>query len=258
VKLNYREFPSGSGDGRPLVLLHGLFGSAANWGRVARELSDRFHVIVPDLRNHGRSPHAAEVGYPAMSGDLIELLDGLRLDSAGLIGHSMGGKVAMWTALQARDRVDELVVVDMAPVRYGHDFEEVLAPLRALPLAAVSSRRDADARLGAALPDPALRGFLLQNLESEAGRWRWRLNLEALSEGVSSIVGFPDPGANVRFPGKTLFLYGGKSDYLRPEHHAEIRRLFPYARLRALAGAGHWVYADKPVEFVQAVRAFLA
>ncbi len=258
MKLSFREFPSESGDGRTLVLLHGLFGSSSNWTGIARQLSDRFHVVVPDLRNHGRSPHAVGVGYPEMSGDLIELLDQLQLDSVSLIGHSMGGKVAMWTALHARDRVDQLVVVDMAPVSYEHGFEEVLAPLRALPLAEVRDRRDADARLSAALPSPALRGFLLQNLQSEAGRWRWRLNLEALSEGVSNIVSFPEPRPNAQFLGKTLFLYGGESDYVRPQHQAAIRRLFPYARLRAVPGAGHWVYADQPAEFVQAVRAFLA
>jgi pimeloyl-ACP methyl ester carboxylesterase len=258
VKLNFREFPAESCEGRPLVLLHGLFGSSSNWVSIARQLCERFRVIVPDLRNHGRSPHADEVGYPAMSEDLVGLLDDLNLDAVGLVGHSMGGKVAMWTALHARDRVDALVVVDMAPVSYRHGFEDVLAPMRALPLEEITDRRDADRRLGIALPNPALRGYLLQNLQSEAGRWRWRLNLEALAEGVETIVSFPTPKPNAQFLGPALFLYGGESDYVRPEHQTQIQRLFPFARLRAVPGAGHWVYADKPAEFVQAVRAFLA
>lgn len=257
MKLHYRDYPSAGGNGTPILLLHGLFGSSANWHGIARQLNRDYRVIVPDLRNHGRSPHAEEVGYPAMGADLIELLDALRLDSAALVGHSMGGKAAMWTALHHGGRVDRLVVVDMAPVSYGHGFESVLGPLRALPLDEIRDRRDADARLGRALPGAALRGYLLQNLEAVDGGWRWRLNLAALERGMSEIVAFPEPRPNAQYLGQTLFLYGGESDYVRPEHQAEIQRRFPYARLRSIAGAGHWVYADKPVEFLQAIRRFL-
>ena len=258
MKLHYRDYPSDRPDGPPVVLLHGLFGSSTNWHDIARQLSAERRVVVPDLRNHGRSPHADEVGYPAMGDDLSGLLDELGLDSVVLVGHSMGGKVAMWTALHEGSRVERLVVVDIAPVAYEHEFEAVLAPLRSLPLAEIENRRDADARLRRDLPAPALRSYLLQNLEPAGKVWRWRLNLDALSDGVDTVAGFPAPGANARYLGETRFLYGGGSNYVRPDHRDRIRSLFPYARLRAIPGAGHWVYAEKPEAFLQAVRAFLA
>ncbi len=197
------------------------------------------------------------ISYEAMAADLIHLLDAREIPRATFIGHSMGGKVAMWLALTASERVAALGVVDMAPAAYPDRFATLLAAMRALPLAAVIDRRDADARLAPDVPDPAVRGYLLQNLERDGdGAWRWRVDLSALDAAMAQIRGFPDPGA-AQFPGPALFVYGTESDYLTGEHLARVHTLFPLARLRPVAGAGHWVYADQPEGFLAAIAAIL-
>ena len=163
----------------------------------------------------------------------------------------MGGKAAMLLALTEPGRVNRLVVADMAPVAYGHSQIEYVRAMQALDLATIARRADGDAALAARVPEPALRAFLLQSLAIEAGRARWKLNLEALAARMPAIMGFPETGA--RFPGPTLFLTGARSDYVRPEHWPRIRALFPAAEARAIAGAGHWLHADAPSAFIDAV-----
>jgi len=240
-----------------IVLMHGLFGSSGNWGSVARQLAARYHVLVPDLRNHGRSPHAPRHDYPAMAGDVLELLDRHAVQSATLVGHSMGGKVAMHLALTAAARVAGLVVVDMAPVSYTHGFEVVLAGFAAVDLGGIGSRADANAQMRSAVPGSAVRAFLLQNLERRDGRWCWRHNLQALAAAQSTITGFPDYPVEAVYAGPTLFLHGALSDYVRPSHHVVIRQRFPNAGLEAIEGAGHWVYADQPAAFLECLDGFL-
>jgi esterase len=244
--------------GRAVVLLHGLFGSSANWLGIARELAaGGRRALLPDLRNHGRSFHHADVSYPALAGDLLRLLDAAGIDEADLVGHSMGAKAAMWLALTEPGRVRSLVAVDSAPVEYPNRFHAILAGLQAIRLEALVARADADAALAGSVPDRRIRDYLLQNLMREDGAWRWRIDLPALTAGIGTIVGWPAHVPGATYPGKTLFLYGGQSDYVLPAHEPHIRRLFPYARLRSVAGAGHWVYADRPADVLAALRAFL-
>ncbi len=257
LKLNYREFGEVQADSPPLMLLHGLFGSLVNWQRIARSLSTEHHVIVPDLRNHGRSPHAPDVSYPAMAQDILELLDQLQLSEAVFIGHSMGGKLAMWLALTAGDRVSQLISVDTAPVRYQSAFSPILQALMALPLDQIDSRKAADAWLAPAIPTKSIRDYLLQNLQHTEHGWRWRNNVPALNAGIDIISGFPSTPPAQYYAGPSLFIYGSESDYVLPEHHRRILALFPAAELQSIAGAGHWVYADQPDAFIQIINARL-
>ncbi len=254
VKLHYREYGNPITGKPALVLLHGLFGSAINWHTIAKQLADEHHVVVPDLRNHGQSPHDDDVSYPSMAGDVLELLDELRIEQACLVGHSMGAKVAMCLALEHGERVAGLVSVDMAPVRYPDHFSEIFAALESLPLSDIEDRRQADELLADSLESPMLRGYLLQNLEKKDGRWRWRMNLPALSAGRQTLFDFPECGT--QYLGPALFIYGGNSDYVKPEYSPAIHQYFPYARERAIAGAGHWVYAEQPDTFIDVLTGF--
>jgi pimeloyl-ACP methyl ester carboxylesterase len=238
----------------PLLIAHGLFGSARNWGAIAKRLALRRQVIAVDMRNHGDSPRSPTHGYEAMAADLAGTIAG-HGGRADVLGHSMGGKAAMVLALTDPSRVRRLIVADMAPVAYGHDQIGYVRAMQALDLAAVSRRSEADAVLAPTLPDPALRAFLLQSLAFDDGRARWKLNLPVLAAEMPRIMGFPDgPGP---FTGPTLFLTGAKSPYVRPDAWPKIRALFPAARHREIPGAGHWLHADAPGPFIEAVSAFL-
>lgn len=256
MTLHYREYNPDAAGRQVLVLLHGLFGSGANLHSIAQGLPDDYHVLVPDLPNHGRSPHSDEISYPAMAQAVADWLAGLGIDEAWLAGHSMGGKIAMWLALTRGTRVSGLMVMDMAPVAYPDRFGDIFAALEALPLAEIADRADAEARLAQTLDNPELRAYLLQNLvKDEAGNWRWRINLAGLSAQRATLMDFPAIDAS--YLGPAVFLYGSTSDYVRPEHGAVIRKLFPYARERQIPGAGHWVYAERPDAVIEALRGFL-
>ncbi|RMG34334.1 MAG: alpha/beta fold hydrolase [Gammaproteobacteria bacterium] len=253
VSLYHREYGT---DGPAIVLLHGLFGSSANWGSIARELSGRYRVIVPDLRNHGQSPHVEDMGYPAMAGDVVALCERLALDRPVIVGHSMGGKVAMCLALAQADGVRGLGVVDIAPVAYEHDFSIVLDAFEAVDLQTLQRREQADQQMAAHLPDPRVRAFLLQNLVRDADGWHWRLNLAALRANMSQITGFDCSGTGP-YNGPTRFIHGNDSDYLLPDHHPRIRRLFPAAGFCPVADAGHWVYAEQRAGFMHCLEGLL-
>lgn len=256
MKLHYREYGSAAAGGHPLVLLHGLFGSGGNLHGIAKALSTDYRVLVPDLPNHGRSPHTKEISYPLMAQAVADWLDGLGIEEAWLAGHSMGGKTAMWLALSQGERVAGLMVMDMAPVEYPDRFAGIFAAMEALPLADIHDRADADAWLAGRLDNPELRAYLLQNLvKDEDGQWRWRVNLAGLSAQRNNLMGFPE--AQDSYLGPAVFIYGSTSDYVRPEHRPLIRKLFPYARERQIPGAGHWVYAERPDAVIEALRGFL-
>ena len=240
----------------PLLLLHGLFGSGRNWQGIARRLAQRRPVLVPDLRNHGDSPHAADMSYNAMADDLAELLEREAVKQVIPVGHSMGGKAAMWLTLNHPRRIAAVCVVDIAPITYPSGFETLIDALLALPLGAIASRADADRRLATAIPSAPIRGYVLQNLRRDGEHWAWRCNLKGIAKALPEIRGFPDP-AGRQFAGPALFLYGSNSDYVGAQSLPTIRRLFPLARPRAVANAGHWVYADQPDAFIGALEGFL-
>ena len=254
--LHYRESGEQASGNSPLLFLHGLFGSASNWGRVVSHFSATHRCILPDLRNHGRSFHTSDVGYQAQADDLIRLMNHLGIESANFIGHSMGGKVAMQLALEYPRRCNKLVVVDIAPVSYRHGFGEIIDSLRSIDLDLLGSRQEADNLLAGRLDNPGLRGFLLQNLVRDNGRWTWRLNLEALAQGQQEIVGFPVQRRRP-FSGESLFIAGEKSGYINYQDHGVIQSLFPGATIVTIPGAGHWVYAEKPVLFIEQLEHFL-
>ena len=243
------------GKGPAVCLLHGLWGRAQNLGGVARRLAPGHRVLSLDLRNHGDSPHTACMGYAVMAGDVLETLADRGALPACVLGHSMGGKVAMMLALQAPAQVLRLAVADIAPVRYAHANAQVAAALKGLALTPGLDRRGADAALAAEIPDPAIRGFLLQNLVFGA-QPRWRVGLDEIAANMADIEGWPDLPAGSRYPGPVLFVAGARSDYVRPEAEPAIRALFAGAAVVRLEGAGHWLHADQPEAFGRAVEGF--
>ncbi|MET0066262.1 MAG: alpha/beta fold hydrolase [Candidatus Thiodiazotropha sp.] len=240
----------------PLCLLHGLFGSSGNWMGIVRQLQDDYRLIVPDLRNHGRSPHQEMMDYPSMAEDLLSLFDRLDLPGVALLGHSMGGKTAMWVALTSPERVDKLVVADIAPVRYENRFAAIFQGLMQLPLDRIESREAADRHLSEWVPEPGVRDYLLQNLVKQASGWSWRFNLPILQRAISILSDFPEMH-DLTFPGEVLFIHGERSNYVDDAARGVIKRRFPHYRERLLHGAGHWLYAEQPQPFAQALRGFL-
>jgi len=234
----------------PLLIAHGLFGSARNWGVIARRLAESRPVIAVDMRNHGSSPWFATHTYADMAADLAQVLvaDG----PADVLGHSMGGKAAMVLALSRPDLVRRLIVADIAPVGYGHSQMPQIAAMRRVDLARVTSRAEAAAMLRAESPDIA--AFLLQSLDLDARAWR--LNLDVIEAAMPGIIGFPPVSG--QFTGPALFVSGAQSSYLRPAHHGIIAALFPQAQFQVIPDTGHWLHAEKPREFVAAVQGFLA
>lgn len=234
----------------PLLIAHGLFGSARNWNVIAKRLSDRGEVVAVDMRNHGDSPQTATHAYPELAADLVEVIDSLG-GPADVLGHSMGGKAAMVLALTRPDRVRRLIVADIAPVAYQHSQQPQIDAMRRVDLAHVTNRAEAAEMMQAASPEIA--AFLLQSLDLTERRWK--LNLDLFEREMPTVVGFPDIGG--RFDGPVLFLTGAESTYVLPEHRDRIRALFPAARFARIPGAGHWLHAEKPREFVETVRVFL-
>ena len=253
MRLNVVE----AGSGPPVVLLHGLFGAAQNWGAIQRRLAARHRVLALDLRNHGASPRAPVMNYPVMAADVAETLAAARALPAAVVGHSMGGKVGMAMALARPEAVTRLAVADIAPVAYPPALRGYLDAMRILPLHPGLTRREADAALAAAVPEPGIRAFLMQNLRFERDPPAWRLGLEEIAAAMPAIESFPDfPGSH--YDGPALFLAGERSGYIRAEHEARIRALFPAARLATVPAAGHWVHAENPQGFLALLEPFLA
>lgn len=246
-----------AGEGPPLILLHGLFGAGQNWGAMRRALAARHRVLTPDLRNHGSSPRAAAMDYAIMAADIAETMDAAGIARAAVLGHSMGGKVAMALALAHPDRVERLVVADIAPVRYRPALRGYITAMQAIPLRPGLARRDADALLAGAIPEPGIRAFLLQSLRFEDDPPSWRLGLAELAAAMPVIEDFVAP-AGARYDGAVLVLAGETSGYVRPEHDAAFRALFPHITFVTVPKAGHWLHAENPQGFLAALEPFLA
>ena len=243
-----------SGSGSPVVLLHGLFGAGRNFGALQASLAATFRVVSLDLRNHGASPHGTGMDYAALAADVAETLAGLELGACAVLGHSMGGKVAMRLALDQPALVERLVVADIAPVAYDGTFAAYAACMRGIDLAPGLSRGQAMAALEDTVPDPAIRGFLLMNLQFGA-QPAWRIGLDEIIAGMADILDWPS--TNRQFAGPALFVSGARSDYVTQSRHAGIRALFPAAAFATVADAGHWLHVDNPGQFLQIVQDFL-
>ena len=246
------------GSGAPLLILHGVFGSGRNWATVGQYLAASRRVLALDARNHGASPWADSMSYPEMVEDVAAFTAERGLERVALMGHSMGGKTAMLQALLRPDAIERLVVVDVAPVAYRPTLQAYARAMLAIPLAGISRRAQVDQQIAAAIPDPAERAFLVQNLVLEAGGARWRLNLPVIERSMPILSSFPEPPAGAAFSGPALFVAGERSGYLRPEHQPVIKRLFPNAEIVTIAGAGHWLHAERREAFLDTIAPFLA
>jgi pimeloyl-ACP methyl ester carboxylesterase len=252
AKLFSREL---GGAGRPpLIVLHGMLGSSRNWLTAGGDLAQRYHVWALDLRNHGRSPHETEMTYDALVADVIEWMDDRGLPRAAVLGHSMGGKTAMLLACRHLERIERLLVVDIAPKNYfwvGHRTN--FAAMNEMNLADLHSRAEAELRLEARVHDWALRKFLTTNLEQAAdGRWRWQINLPAITAALP-VLEANSLRPSDRYEGPTRFIVGGRSDYVTAEDEAAIRTHFPAAEIVRLAGSGHNPHMEARADFVAAV-----
>ncbi len=238
----------------PLLVVHGLFGSGRNWGVLSKRLAADRQVVAVDMRNHGNSFWDHGNSYFDMADDLARTIAGIG-GRASVLGHSMGGKASMVLALTQPDYIENLIVADIAPIPYTHAPQENITAMRAVDLSAVQRRGDADLQLQEFVEDPSQRAFLLQSLSLKDNTASWKLNLDALEAAMPDIVGFPEMTGQFERP--TLFLHGGASDYVLPEHTPKIREHFPRSEFEAIEGAGHWLHAEKPREFLSSVDAFL-
>ena len=250
------------GDSGPrVVLMHGLFGQGKNWTSVAKALADRARVIMVDLPNHGRSGWTESVTYGEMAVAIADVLAEDSADPLNVVGHSMGGKVAMAMALLQPRLVERLVVADIAPVRYERlsSFADYVTGMRSIDLARIDTRAEAERRLAPYVPDDVVRSFLLQNLrrdpDSDTG-WRWQMNLSLLGAKLAELGDWPALHTPP-YEGPVLWVAGGRSDYVQPEYGPAMRALFPRTRLFTIKNAGHWVHSEQPEIFIAAVRRFL-
>lgn len=245
-----------SGQGEPLVMMHGLFGSLENLGAISRLLESHFTLYRLDLRNHGRSFHADSMSFDDMAKDLLRFMDDQGLAKAHVFGHSLGGKVAMVAACMQPERINKLVVADIAPVSYPSHHNAILDGLRHVDVDAISSRREADEQLAVFVNEPRVRQFILKSLERDQdGSFRWRLNIPVILEDYDDLR--QSVCDNRSFAGPTLFLKGGRSNYITDRRHAEIQAKFPHAQIVTIDGAGHWLHAEKPQAVAEAVLNFL-
>ncbi len=256
IDLNYKEF----GLGEPVIILHGLFGTLDNWQTIAKKLSEDYTIFILDLRNHGRSPQTDdEFTYQLLADDLAEFMQAHWIYEARIVGHSMGGKVAMQFALNHPDSVKKLAIIDIAPKQYPSGHEEIFDALMNLDLSTLQDRKEAEAYLMDILNnDSGTVQFLLKNLsrktDAEGGGFEWKMNLDVLHRDYENILKAPE---GYPFLKPTVFIRGGKSDYVKDEDMAAIHTFFPKATLETIEGAGHWVHAEKPKELLEHLSYFL-
>jgi pimeloyl-ACP methyl ester carboxylesterase len=245
--------------GSPIVFCHGLFGQGRNWNQIGKALAGDHRIVLVDLPHHGRSPWAERFDYIDIADQVAGLLS--VDDPVTLVGHSMGGKVAMVLALRRPDLVERLCVVDVAPVAYDHldEFQGYIAALQGLDLDSLAQRAEADAALEAAVPNPTVRSFLLQNLRRDGDGWRWQVNLDVLGADLREVSGWPEDelAGLAAYQGPVLWIGGETSHYVRAEYAATMDRWFPRNRRVTVKGAGHWVHSERPEVFVEVLRRFV-
>ncbi len=244
------------GDGKPLIILHGLLGSSDNWLPIARKLEDQFKIYLVDLRNHGKSPHSDEWSLDSMSKDVYELISNHNLESPALLGHSMGGKVAMQLATEKPDLLSKLIVVDIAPKYYPIHHQDILKGLNAIPISEIDKRSDADKALADYVPQPGVRQFLLKNLTRTENGFKWKMNLKTITEKIENVG--KEISGETQFLKPSLFIRGEKSDYVLDSDISLINKYFPNNTIQSVNNAGHWVHAEKPEEVVNSIRSFLS
>lgn len=251
MNLHYRM----EGQGNAIILIHGLFGSSDNLGLLARTLKDNYKVISIDLRNHGKSPHSNTFTYHEMANDILAIVEPLDIECFSVIGHSMGGKVAMAMTALAAARMEHLIVLDIAPVHYQeHHHQNVFAGLREVTNHTVSKRSEAEACLARHIIEPGVRQFLLKSFVKNENGYHWRFNAEGLIANYDTILGWKKLPP---FQGKTLFIKGQRSEYILPEHREAIVRQFPQAKAHMVANTGHWLHAEKPETVNRIILNFL-
>ena len=237
-----------------LIILHGFFASSRNWRKIAERLSLIYHVYVLDMRNHGLSPHHATMDYPAMTADVLRFMDEHQLTTAHILGHSMGGKIAMWLALNHPERLSKLIVVDIAPKSYRHSFDHTIQALIDLPLAEIQNRKQAEDLLAENIQELNFRQFLLQNLALEESSYRWRVDLDIFMRMAPNIIAFPEAESLLPYSGRTIFIAGSDSDYLAPK---DTLHLFPNGLFKTIDNAAHWIHVQQPEVFLEVVENFL-
>ena len=250
--LNYIHYPSTKSNKTPLLIVHGLYGSARNWGVISKRLSDEREIFAIDQRNHGDSQWCETQSYFDMAGDLQEFLE--HFGSMAVLGHSMGGKAAMALSILKPSLVEKLVIADIAPVSYFHDNTQYIRAMKNVKLDKLATRADAIIQLAESVPEPELRSFFAQSIDLK--NKRWKLNLDVLESEMEKIISFPQLSG--KFEKVSLFLSGALSNYLQITHGPTIKKLFPKAKFAKIPNAGHWLHAEKPREFEAAVRTFLS
>ena len=250
--LNYIHYPSTKSNKTPLLIVHGLYGSARNWGVISKRLSDEREIFAIDQRNHGDSQWCETQSYFDMAGDLQEFRE--HFGSMAVLGHSMGGKAAMVLSILKPSLVEKLVIADIAPVSYFHDNTQYIRAMKNVQLDKLATRTDAIIQLAESVPKPELRSFFAQSIDLK--NKRWKLNLDVLESEMEKIISFPQLSG--KFEKVSLFLSGALSNYLQITHRPTIKKLFPKAKFAKIPNAGHWLHAEKPREFEAAVRTFLS
>jgi esterase len=251
IELAFEQF--GAMQNPPLIILHGFFAASRNWRQIAEKLADDFCVYVLDARNHGNSPHCEIMNYETMAADVVHFISQNALQNVTLLGHSMGGKTAMWLALNFPDLIKNLIIVDIAPIAYKHSFDPIINSLKNLPLAQLSNRKQADLLLAEIIPELSYRQFLLQNLVLKTGGYVWRIDLEFFQKNAPAIIGFPETDDCLPFEKPTLFLAGALSKYI-PSGSTQL--LFPRAHIVTIQNAEHWIHVQNPEDFLTAITDF--
>lgn len=252
MELNYKKL----GEGQALIILHGVFGSLDNWMTLGKRFSENFQVWLVDQRNHGHSPHSEEMSYPIMAEDLKNFITAHHIENAVVLGHSMGGKVAMEFALKYADKISKLIIADISPNSQSNNFDGIIKGLKAVEPESIEDRKEAEAKMSEYVKEKAVRQFLLKNLHrKEDDSYEWRFNLQKIAAEMDQISSWKI--GNGSFEKPVLFLKGEKSDYIKKEDEERIKELFPYAEIQSIPSAAHWLHAENPDDFYKEVISFI-